>query len=278
MKDTIILYHADCPDGFSAAWAAWKRFGDSAEYIPVHHGLPPPEGLKNKEIYMIDFVYTEDVLRDLIKNNKKVTAIDHHISREKEIKLTQDYLYAVDHSGAVLAWNYFHKDKPMPKLLNYVEGQDLWKFNLPNAKAICASINSLDYDFNVWNKLADDLDDEEQNRNLALQGSIIVKYEEEMIKRLIEENATLVNFEGYETYVVNAPYMLASEIGHILYTKKPPIAIIWSEDKERVNVSLRSDGTVDVSKLAEKFGGGGHKVASGFSLPSIKSLPWKKNT
>jgi hypothetical protein len=26
MKKTIILYHLDCPDGFGAAWAAWKKF------------------------------------------------------------------------------------------------------------------------------------------------------------------------------------------------------------------------------------------------------------
>jgi phosphoesterase RecJ-like protein len=34
----------------------------------------------------------------------------------------------------------------------------------------------------------------------------------------------------------------------------------------RVKVSFRSVGSIDVSKLAEQFGGGGHRKASGASL------------
>ena len=37
-----VLYHADCPDGFGGAYAAWKKFGDTAEYIPVKYGRTPP--------------------------------------------------------------------------------------------------------------------------------------------------------------------------------------------------------------------------------------------
>lgn len=33
-----VLYHADCPDGFGSAYAAWLRFGDSASYRGMHHG------------------------------------------------------------------------------------------------------------------------------------------------------------------------------------------------------------------------------------------------
>ena len=35
----------------------------------------------------------------------------------------------------------------------------------------------------------------------------------------------------------------------------------------QVKVSLRSRGAVDVCKIAEKFGGGGHKMAAGAHLP-----------
>mgnify|MGYP001597619662 CR=1 FL=1 len=27
-KDTVIFYHADCTDGFTAAWVAFKKFGN----------------------------------------------------------------------------------------------------------------------------------------------------------------------------------------------------------------------------------------------------------
>ena len=38
MTDSLILYHADCDDGFGAAYAAWLSLGDSAEYQPVYYG------------------------------------------------------------------------------------------------------------------------------------------------------------------------------------------------------------------------------------------------
>ena len=36
-KNIVVLYHADCLDGFGAAYAAWEKFGDTAEYIPVQY-------------------------------------------------------------------------------------------------------------------------------------------------------------------------------------------------------------------------------------------------
>ena len=51
---------------------------------------------------------------------------------------------------------------------------------------------------------------------------------------------------------------------------------MWREEKDgSVHVSLRSDGAVDVSKIATQFGGGGHKTASGFYVKNISKLPWK---
>ena len=35
---TVVLYHAECADGFGAAWALWRRF-PSADYRPVKHGI-----------------------------------------------------------------------------------------------------------------------------------------------------------------------------------------------------------------------------------------------
>ena len=36
----------------------------------------------------------------------------------------------------------------------------------------------------------------------------------------------------------------------------------------RYHVSLRSDSSVDVAKIASKFGGGGHTSAAGFQIES----------
>ena len=44
------------------------------------------------------------------------------------------------------------------------------------------------------------------------------------------------------------------------------VAVFFREvAKERVRVSIRSKGAVNVAAIAEKFGGGGHECAGGFA-------------
>ena len=32
---TTVLYHANCPDGYAAAFACWQHFGDDAQYLHI---------------------------------------------------------------------------------------------------------------------------------------------------------------------------------------------------------------------------------------------------
>jgi phosphoesterase RecJ-like protein len=46
------------------------------------------------------------------------------------------------------------------------------------------------------------------------------------------------------------------------------VAVFFREDEgDVVRVSLRSRGTVNVARVAEEFGGGGHVPAAGCTLP-----------
>ncbi len=50
---STVLYHAECADGFGAAWAIWKQYPD-ARFIPVKHGNPPPPDLKDQRVVIVD--------------------------------------------------------------------------------------------------------------------------------------------------------------------------------------------------------------------------------
>lgn len=61
---------------------------------------------------------------------------------------------------------------------------------------------------------------------------------------------------------------------HIL--KEGSISMVLKETKDgMVKASLRTTSNIDLSKLAQAFGGGGHKKAAGFSLPG--KLVYDKN-
>jgi len=274
-KDILIIYHGECPDGFSAAWVAWKKFGDNADYISAHFQESLPDGLVDKEIYILDFSFPKDLMAEIVKNNKKVIVIDHHKSAEESVKMAHEYIYEMNRSGAILAWQYFYPDLTVPWLLRYIGDRDIWKLELPDTFTMGLMLDTFDKNFETWSRLAEELEDESTRKQYIEQGKLIQKYESKVIEDISKLNKEIVEFEGYETYAVNAPHFFASQIGHTLRKEKPPIAIIWQWSKGNINVSLRSDGSVDVSEIAKKYGGGGHKAAAGFELKKSLDFPWK---
>ncbi len=274
-KPICVLYHAECHDGFTAAWAAWKKFGSTADYIPVKLGNPPSPEIKNKIVYTLDFMYYPPYLEKFINDNKKVIVIDHHISAKEFIKKVPEHVFDINHSGAVLTFKYFHPDKKIPKIVKLVEEGDLWKFKSKNVKEVLAYMELFDFDFKVWDKLIKGGEKESNYNKFAESGRAIISYEDKIIENIIRSNAYPVIFEGHKIYAINAPRFLRSQIGMILSKKYPPFALVWQRDKDRVEVSLRSNGDLDVSKIVAKFGGGGHRNAAGFSLPANSKFPWK---
>lgn len=64
-KNTIVIYHGDCNDGFAAALAAWKFFGDNAQYIAGEYGTDKKFpfdkiNVDNKDVIILDFSYDRE--------------------------------------------------------------------------------------------------------------------------------------------------------------------------------------------------------------------------
>ena len=140
MTKNVILYHKGCSDGFGAAWSAWKKFGNKAEYIAVKYDYNPPENLTGKNVYILDFCYPMRETRNMLEIAESLTIIDHHFSRRKVIESVPNHIYSENHSGAVLAWQYFHPGKSLPKMLKYIEDIDLWHRKLPHTDELCVSL------------------------------------------------------------------------------------------------------------------------------------------
>jgi hypothetical protein len=62
---TKVIYHGNCNDGFCAAWVAWLKFGDKAEYISANYGDEPPPVDSEDILYIVDFSYPRDILLKL---------------------------------------------------------------------------------------------------------------------------------------------------------------------------------------------------------------------
>lgn len=277
-----VIYHANCTDGFTAAWCAYRHFGeDGARYIPLAHGDPMPTLDEGAELFLVDFSFPRAALLALAAKHPQITILDHHISAAKELKDIEveaaniRVVFDNDRSGACIAWDYFiGGQRPLPLL--HVQDRDLWRFDLPNSREIVACLFSHEQDFSVWDSLM--LERRIYGHMLA-QGEALVRAEAKQVASLLEqvrEGVLVLEEEGLIRFpAVNAPHFLASEVANALLQVYPdaPFAACYRDvaTGDRFWSLRSSEGRMDVSKVATEFGGGGHRNAAGLSegMPGI---------
>ena len=78
----LVLYHANCADGFGAAFAAWLKFGDDAEYVACSYGdknFVIPQ-LKGRDVYVLDFSFSRETMNVFLEDSEHFVWLDHHRS------------------------------------------------------------------------------------------------------------------------------------------------------------------------------------------------------
>jgi len=264
-----VFYHAQCPDGFATAWAFYKKFGlENVVYQACNYSDPIPTFDEGSEIYIGDFSFPREVLLSMEKKSSKIVLLDHHRSAEKDLAGLSFATFDMNKSGARLTWEYCHPDKKIPKIIDYVMDRDLWLFKQPHSKEAHAYMMTFDYDFSVWDKLADTFENEFES--IIQMGTLLLRREELEVKTICTF-AKEILFEGHRIPCVNTP-VLNSDVGNTLLHlfPKAPFSLSWFVNNDgSIKGSLRSRGEFDVSELAKKLGGGGHKAAAGCPLTKI---------
>ena len=267
-----ILYHGHCADGFGAAWAAWRKLGDDASYVPVLHGAPPPELPRETAVTILDFSYSRVEMLSMRERHKELRVIDHHRTAEVALSGLDFATFDNSKSGAVLAWEHFHPGVDVPELLRYVMDRDLWLHELQHSREVSAALASYPMDFKVWNEL--------DVAALAKEGVPILRYQREQV-RLACQQARFDDLAGHQVPVVNAT-VFGSEIGEALlslHSEAPFVVIYFDRADGKRQWSLRSREDFDVSRIARLFHNGGHRQAAGFETELPQSfLPKPKRS
>jgi hypothetical protein len=270
----ICYYHAGCPDGFGAAWAVWRAWGPAGYYVSRGHSDDlDPFAHEGDEVVFVDIAPSVERAVELGEVARQLLVLDHHLTARD--RFTHDpqllpslvdrghrIVFDLEHSGAVLAWRHFHPEEPVPSLLAYVEDQDLWNWKLPESDAVNAAIGSYPRDFESWDELA-----RRPWEDLASEGAPLLREQRVEIERSLRF-AHPVRIADLRVEAVNALHH-RSHVGHELSKRAAfghPIGMAYRLCGTRVDVSIYSIGDVDVSALARRFGGGGHRNASGFSV------------
>lgn len=268
MKAPIVIYHANCWDGFCAAWIADRALGDveygRPEMFPAYYGASPPD-VTGRDVYILDFSYPRAVMLDVIGRADRVVVLDHHKTAEAELSGIEGAVITFDmqKSGARLTWEFFSGDAPAPWLVDYTEDRDLWRHALPNSQEVNAALRSYPLDFDLWTRNFSGAGP--APLSLVQEGAAIRRAEKAIVDSHVR-NAREVEMDGYRILSVNAT-VLFSEIAGELAKARPFGACYFDRQDGKRQWSLRStaDG-VDVSAIAKAHGGGGHRQAAGYEV------------
>ena len=304
----LVIYRANCTDGFGAAFAAWLKLGDEAEYRACHYNqecFQDGETVHNREVYILDFSFPRDVMDWLFRDAKRVVWLDHHKTAfemwckgvpEKgwicqRLNCTEDNPSGNVHielnnnkSGALIAWEYFHPITKVPKLIQHLDDRDRWQFKLEGSKELHAALASYKpWTFEMWEAhfLVGDI----RFGALKDEGAAIIRAHNQNVQAALKQTVGCKITIYTEQYgctreiglAANAPAFLASDLSHELANHSGTFGLVWSMAGDgQIHCSLRSNGDYDVSAIAKVFGGGGHRNAAGFSTDLDTLVSWLK--
>lgn len=232
----LVIYHGNCADGFSAAWVfhhVAKMHPASDQEFDFHAGVynETPPDVSDRIVYLVDFSYKRDVVRDMIEigGARKVILIDHHKTAIEDLSGLPDYFHHEEYtrvlelgesksvsedwenpfemythlemSGATLAWKYWVdqgvlrlEDRPL--LLGHIEDRDLWKFKLPMTREIQANVFSYEYTFANWDELMSY--NSAALLNLASGGIAIERKHHKDIAELVEKCQRFIYWDEWQ--------------------------------------------------------------------------------
>jgi oligoribonuclease NrnB/cAMP/cGMP phosphodiesterase (DHH superfamily) len=275
IPDLCIYHGGECLDGFAAAWVVWRKFGDSVKFHAGVYGKPAPD-VTGLNVAIVDFSYKRPEMITLAKSAKNILVLDHHKTAAAELLGLEDDLrnaeivFEMQQCGSMLAWQHYFPGEQAPLFLAYIQDRDLWTKKIPGVEEFTSALRSYPMDFGVWNQIIlESIRAEKAGlpEPLISEGVAIQRYFRTLVEST-KKHAHMREIAGYTVPVVNASLFLASEVcGELCEENAYRFAAMYAETATDVIWSLRSRGDFDVSEVARKFGGGGHKNAAGFTVP-----------
>lgn len=280
----ICFHHSDMDGKCAGAVVYWfyKQRGEDVKCFSINHNEPVPfEKIdKGERVYVVDFSFNEENFNKLLTITDDVIWVDHHISAIEKFKDTDvEKLKGIRRSGEAgceLAWKHFHGDSKntrMPTMVKMLGRYDVWDFSVFNKEILnslqeyCKTVNTEPFS-KVWKKW---LDLEYSPKDEIKEGKTFLTYRDAVWGKFLNSWGFEVDFEGYKCIACNTA-SVSSEFFNTVKDKGYDILIPFIFDGKNWVASLYTlKKNVDCSKIATKYGGGGHKQAAGFVC---KKLPF----
>jgi oligoribonuclease NrnB/cAMP/cGMP phosphodiesterase (DHH superfamily) len=266
---TLCIYHNDT-DGRASAAIVRRALGSDVVMCEMKYGdsFPLDEILVADHIIIVDFSLPREDMQRLAAYHQ-FTWIDHHKSAIEEMSdISDDWpgVRQTDEAACVLTWRYFFPDKPIPRAVVLIGDRDIWRWDERETGAFnegLYQLNTNPYNTKLWKPLLNN--DRALVKEIIDRGGILREARLRNIQSATARYGFVVIFEGHRTLAVNLRG--SGDLGEHIRNCGYEIAYCYIDnlvDGELFTfVSLYSK-EVDVAKIAQRFGGGGHRGAAGF--------------
>lgn len=276
----ICFYHSADLDGHCSGAIVKMKFPE-CELYGINYGHDFPwDKIKGEDVIMVDFCLQpfEDMLQIKEKANSFVW-IDHHADKIEESKNFYTDIDGIRVDGIAaceLAWSYFFPIEDIPTFVSLLGRYDVWDHEAdPRVLPFQYGMKRYDTDpskddifWNFWHDLWDDMGD--MTDMIVSNGSIINEYVDSENEKYVKACAFETELEGYKCIAVNRTLTSSQIFDSIWDNTKYDFMIAFGWRNGAWNVSIYTDKEgYDGSIISKKYGGGGHKQASGFQCDEL---------
>lgn len=265
------FYHNADLDGICSAAVVKHKF-PTCELFGINHGdvFPLETIVKDEEVYMVDFSLPGDEMLKLDQESALIW-IDHH--KTAIDRLSGENIKGLRSIGAAackLAWMLLFPNITIPRAVQLLSDWDIWNHTDRDCKPFQYGMRLETH--SPTDKIWEHIFTDEDSFNMILdQGQTIVAYTVQDAAYRMEHSAFVCEFEGLKCLAVNQ-----SSINSLFFES------MWDEAIYDAMISFGFHGgiwtismyatKVDVSKIAVKFGGGGHEHACGFTCEKLPEV------
>lgn len=280
------FYHSADLDGHCSGAIVKHRYPE-CELIGINYGQPFPwESIISpaETVFMVDFsLQPFEEMMDL-RDRCTLVWIDHHKSAIEEAdKVLASWpnrfpvfsgVREIGKAGCELTWNFLFPHDEAPPVVWLLGRYDVWDLEYPSVLAFQYGMRLFDtnpenQDF--WGRYfkCEDAMTDPVVGTMA-RGKVVMDYVGQENAKYAKACAFEVAFEGLRCIAINK-----------MLTNSQVFDTVWDRDKYHAMItfgfrhgkwtfSMYSDREdVDVSEICKRYGGGGHKGASGFQCDHI---------
>jgi len=281
------IFHSIDYDGKCSGAIVFSRFPNCElypiDYVDVFDFNKIEQG---EQVIMVDFTLeNQDQMLELATLSDLIW-IDHHKSAiEIESHYDLETVKGIRKEGVgacELVWQRFYPTKRLPYGVFLLSKYDVWQTesNLWKDTILPFQYGMRLHDgwpnnMNFWEPIFEATENSELIEHIIMEGRAAQAYEENFSNRVAKGLWFPIEFEGLKFQVINRSHANSLSGDAIWNPDEYHGLMYFSRGPKKWKVSMyTSREDIDLSKIAKKHGGGGHKQACGFtSIDIMKDMP-----